>query len=85
MKKLCVPCSICGASDHYGTLHTFKVQMDKVVLRCTTCGGGWSFNKSYLPVGAPPELEIQACTNLIVNNIAVLLPPNLRSPDEETT
>ncbi|MES1979715.1 MAG: hypothetical protein V4451_16875 [Pseudomonadota bacterium] len=80
-----VPCEYCLATGHHGTRHSVKQVGNKLFLRCLPCGGGWVLDASAMPKNAPPELVIQAMTNLIVNRVADRLEPGLKHPSEDPT
>ena len=77
-----VPCEYCMATGHHGTRHSVKQVKQRLVLRCLACGGGWVLDASAIPQKAPPELVIQAMTNLIVNRVADRLEPQIKDHDE---
>lgn len=78
-----VPCEYCQVTGHHGSRHSVRQSRGKIFLRCYHCGGGWVIDASAVPKTAPPELVIQAMTNLVVNRIADRLEPNVKHPAEE--
>jgi hypothetical protein len=85
INAIALPCGPCEEQDIFGAKHILKPQPGgKLVLRCRGCGGGYIVNLRDLPRDGPPELFIQAITNLVVNRmVEKVLDPNPRMTDPE--